>query len=89
MYLHGLNLVLNLVLQHLLRMNRKRKPAKLLALSGIFFCLLNYPLLMAFQLPQRVWGIPIGMLSLFGVWLGFILCLFFIMDRPPKLFRKS
>ena len=42
----------------------------------VFFLLLTYPLLQIFNLDTIIWGIPLLVLYLHGVWLGAIVVLY-------------
>jgi hypothetical protein len=55
--------------------------ARLAALFGLGCLLLNYPLLMLFDRPATLFGVPLGTLYLFVAWLLIILFAAVLIER--------
>ncbi|GAP62866.1 MAG: hypothetical protein D6802_02080 [Ardenticatenia bacterium] len=63
-------------------MNRQRfLGQRLAALAIVGFLLLNYPILSLVNRPHLLGGIPVLYIYLFGVWLGLIWCMAFLLER--------
>jgi hypothetical protein len=52
-------------------------------MGGLFFALINYPLLEIFNTDRLAAGLPPVVCYLFGIWLGAIGLLFFFVWRKP------
>lgn len=60
------------------------KSLKLQVYCCLLFLLLNYPLISLFNQPRRIMGVPVLYAYLFGVWMLFIVVLFFVVEREHK-----
>ena len=73
---------------------RSRKPERLVAVFLLGLALFNYPLLTVFNIPVRIWGVPMLYGFLFAAWALLILLLrILVKDRadplPPSAVRRS
>ncbi len=63
-------------------MNESERSARLVAVAGLGFLLLNYPLLALFDRLARVFGVPVLWAYLFTVWALIITLTALIVRRP-------
>jgi len=61
----------------------KRQNERLVVLPIFGVLLLNYPLLALFNRSQLIFGVPLLYFSLFLIWILYIGCMAFIMERSP------
>lgn len=61
----------------------KRQNERLIVMLVIGITALNFPLLSLFSKIKLLFGIPVLYLYIFSVWAVFILCLAFILEKPP------
>ena len=65
-------------------MDPERKGARLFGLGLLGLVLLNYPFLAVFNVPERVFGIPLVYAYLFGVWGALVAAMAFLAgSRDP------
>jgi hypothetical protein len=58
------------------------KERKLVAIFGLFFILINYPLITLYQGPQFVAGIPVFFFGLMLIWLAMIVLIAAVVASP-------
>jgi hypothetical protein len=58
---------------------------RLVALFGLGWALLSFPLLALWDHDVLVWGLPLFPLALFGIWLVLILVLAWVVERTPDV----
>ena len=61
-----------------------RKGARLVAIGMMGLLLLNYPFLAVFNVPSRVFGIPVVYAYLFATWSALILAMALVADSREK-----
>ena len=64
----------------------KRQNERLIVLPIVGFLLFNYPLLSLWSREKLLFGVPVLYLYLFLVWIVYIVCVAFLLERslPPQ-----
>ncbi|WP_112873838.1 hypothetical protein [Paracoccus endophyticus] len=63
-------------------------PERLVALFALALAVLNFPLLLLWDRPVTVLGLPLLGVALFGVWAALIGLLIWVSERPAAHRRK-